>query len=87
MKSISDLLKIYESIDNPVKLRSGLIEAINKKIPIDLTEDHFKVSDNKVIFKVNPVYKSVLYINKKEIINTINNSKIHNVSITDFLFI
>lgn len=73
MKQISDLLKLFESIQSPKVERVLLSGVINKSLGLKLNDDQLKIDKGIVILKVNQVQKNLIYIAKNKVLMDLNN--------------
>jgi hypothetical protein len=74
MQQISDLLKLFESIQSPKVERVFLSGVINKSLGIDIKDDQVKINRDVVILKVNQVQKNLIFISKNKVLSDLNNS-------------
>ncbi len=73
MQQISDLLKLFESIQSPKVERVILSGAINKSLGINISDDQIKINRDVVILKVNQVQKNLIFISKNKVLSDLNN--------------
>ena len=73
MQQISDLLKLFESIQSPKVERVFLSGVINKSLGINISDDQLKINRDVVILKVNHVQKNLIFISKNKVLSDLNN--------------
>ncbi len=71
MRTLADLLEKFKTLRDPVEDKHIISAIIKEKTGVALVPSDMMLRDNKITLKTHPAIRSVIYTNKKQILEAI----------------